>query len=223
MLLTAEGAPILPGPDRPRLSRLRIAETGPTFYNGTGHSRRGEPGSMSVADSAIDLERTLRERFGLERFRPGQREVIEQVLAGPRRPLRHADRRRQEPLLPVAGAAAAGPDAGRQPADRPDEGPGRRPDRSAGIRATLLNSTLDPAEQRARLARDRGGPVRPRLRRPRAVPQPPVRRGDGQGPARPCWRSTRPTASASGATTSGPTTPGSARPAGSSARPPASP
>ena len=33
---------------------------------------------MSVADSAIDLERTLRERFGLERFRPGQREVIEQ-------------------------------------------------------------------------------------------------------------------------------------------------
>ena len=35
---------------------------------------------MSVADSAIDLEQTLRERFGLEQFRAGQREVIEQVL-----------------------------------------------------------------------------------------------------------------------------------------------
>ena len=37
---------------------------------------------MSVAQSAIDLERTLHERFGLERFRPGQREVIERVLGG---------------------------------------------------------------------------------------------------------------------------------------------
>ena len=37
---------------------------------------------MSIADPAIDLEQTLRERFGLERFRPGQREVIENVLAG---------------------------------------------------------------------------------------------------------------------------------------------
>ena len=26
---------------------------------------------MSIADPAIDLEQTLRERFGLERFRPG--------------------------------------------------------------------------------------------------------------------------------------------------------
>src|SRR6516165_12061732 len=32
---------------------------------------------MSMTASAIDLERTLRERFGLERFRPGQRAVIE--------------------------------------------------------------------------------------------------------------------------------------------------
>ena len=37
---------------------------------------------MSVADSTIDLERTLRERFGLEQFRPGQRKVIESVLQG---------------------------------------------------------------------------------------------------------------------------------------------
>jgi ATP-dependent DNA helicase RecQ len=37
---------------------------------------------MNVAPSAVDLERTLRERFGLERFRPGQRAVIESVLQG---------------------------------------------------------------------------------------------------------------------------------------------
>src|SRR5436305_7091663 len=35
---------------------------------------------MSVAEASADLERTLRDRFGLERFRPGQREVIAEVL-----------------------------------------------------------------------------------------------------------------------------------------------
>ena len=38
--------------------------------------------ATSVPESAADPERTLRERFGLERFRPGQREVIDAVLAG---------------------------------------------------------------------------------------------------------------------------------------------
>src|SRR5436305_13167979 len=37
---------------------------------------------MSPAESPIDLERTLRERFELEQFRTGQREVIEHVLRG---------------------------------------------------------------------------------------------------------------------------------------------
>src|SRR5215469_15663731 len=37
---------------------------------------------MNRIDSAVDLEQTLRERFGLERFRPGQRAVIESVLQG---------------------------------------------------------------------------------------------------------------------------------------------
>jgi ATP-dependent DNA helicase RecQ len=35
---------------------------------------------MSLGEPPADLERTLRDRFGLERFRPGQREVIEEVL-----------------------------------------------------------------------------------------------------------------------------------------------
>ncbi len=37
---------------------------------------------MSLAVSAIDLEHTLRNQFGLEQFRAGQREVIERVLDG---------------------------------------------------------------------------------------------------------------------------------------------
>src|SRR5437764_4547202 len=45
-------------------------------------ARVGSTSLMSVADGAIDLERTLRERFGLEQFRPGQRAVIESVIGG---------------------------------------------------------------------------------------------------------------------------------------------
>src|SRR3954469_18946544 len=37
---------------------------------------------MSAVESPIDLERTLRERFELDQFRTGQREVIEHVLRG---------------------------------------------------------------------------------------------------------------------------------------------
>src|SRR5579864_8212333 len=37
---------------------------------------------MTVLDRPADLEQTLHERFGLEEFRPGQREVIENVLQG---------------------------------------------------------------------------------------------------------------------------------------------
>ena len=42
----------------------------------------GDGGTMGVLQDASDLEGTLRERFGLEQFRPGQREVIEHVLQG---------------------------------------------------------------------------------------------------------------------------------------------
>ncbi len=71
---------------------------------------------MSIADPSIDLEQTLHERFGLERFRPGQREVIENVLHGRDVLCVMPTGRRQEPLLPVAGLVLAGADAGRQPA-----------------------------------------------------------------------------------------------------------
>ena len=106
---------------------------------------------MSIADPAIDLEQTLRERFGLEQFRPGQREVIENVLHG----------RDVLCVMPTGGGKSLCyqlPGARCSPGltlvvsplialmkDQVDALVER------GIRATLLNSTLDPAEQRARM------------------------------------------------------------------------
>ena len=105
---------------------------------------------MSIADPAIDLERTLRDRFGLEQFRPGQREVIEHVLGG----------RDVLCVMPTGGGKSlcyqlpalllSGPTLVVSPLialmkDQVDALLER------GLRATLLNSTLDPAEQRARL------------------------------------------------------------------------
>src|SRR3954454_20344241 len=105
---------------------------------------------MSIADPAIDLERTLRERFALERFRPGQREVIEDVLSG----------RDVLCVMPIGGGKSlcyqlpalllSGPTLVVSPLialmkDQVDALTER------GLRATLLNSTLDPAEQRTRI------------------------------------------------------------------------
>ena len=106
--------------------------------------------------AAIDLERTLNERFGLERFRAGQREVIEDVIAG----------RDVLCVMPTGGGKSlcyqlpslllAGPTLVVSPLialmkDQVDALLAR------GLRATLLNSTLDPAEQRTRLAEIEAG------------------------------------------------------------------
>ena len=74
-----------------------------------------------------DALAVLRQYFGFADFKPGQREVIGHLLAGQVGGGRLSHRRRQIALLPVARPAAAGPDAGRLAADRPDEGPDRRP------------------------------------------------------------------------------------------------
>jgi ATP-dependent DNA helicase RecQ len=111
---------------------------------------------MSIADPAIDLELTLRDRFGLEHFRPGQREVIEDVLGG----------RDVLCVMPTGGGKSlcyqlpalllSGPTLVVSPLialmkDQVDALQER------GLRATLLNSTLDPAEQRARLVEIEAG------------------------------------------------------------------
>ncbi len=105
---------------------------------------------MSVLQDAPDLEGTLRERFGLEQFRPGQREVIEHVLQG----------RDVLCVMPTGGGkslcyqlpalVATGLTLVVSPliALMKDQVDGLL---SRGIRATLINSTLDPAEMRARL------------------------------------------------------------------------
>src|SRR3954468_17899477 len=105
---------------------------------------------MSVAESAIDLERTLRERFGLERFRPGQREVIENVVqgrdvlcvmpTGGGKSLCY-----QLPALLLPGLTLVVSPLIALMKDQVDALTQR------GVRATLINSTLDPAEQRARI------------------------------------------------------------------------
>ncbi len=105
---------------------------------------------MRVAESASDLERTLRERFGLERFRPGQREVIEQVLrgrdvlcvmpTGGGKSLCY-----QLPALCLDGLTLVVSPLIALMKDQVDALCQR------GIRATLINSTLDPSEQHVRL------------------------------------------------------------------------
>ena len=105
---------------------------------------------MSAVESPIDLERTLRERFELEQFRPGQREVIEHVLRGQDvlcvmptgggKSLCY-----QLPALLLPGITLVISPLIALMKDQVDALAER------GLRATLINSTLDPAEQRARM------------------------------------------------------------------------
>jgi len=105
---------------------------------------------MAVAEKAWDLEQTLRDRFGLEQFRPGQREVIENVLngrdvlcvmpTGSGKSLCY-----QLPALLLEGITLVVSPLIALMKDQVDAL------RQRGIRATFLNSTLDPSEQRVRI------------------------------------------------------------------------
>ena len=68
----------------------------------------------------------------------------------PRQPRRHADRRRQEPLLPAAGDRVGRADGDRQPADRAHARPVRAPD---GPRPPRGDARLGPGRGQPRRAR----------------------------------------------------------------------
>ena len=106
---------------------------------------------MNVAEPTVDPDRTLRERFGLEEFRPGQREVIGEVLrgrdvlcvmpTGGGKSLCY-----QLPALLLPGVTLVVSPLIALMKDQVDALTAR------GLRATLINSTLDLAEQNARIA-----------------------------------------------------------------------
>jgi ATP-dependent DNA helicase RecQ len=105
---------------------------------------------MTAGEPLSDLEIALRDRFALHAFRPGQREVIEQVLGkrdvlcvmptGGGKSLCY-----QLPALLLNGLTLVVSPLIALMKDQVDVL------RQRGIRATLLNSSLDPEEQRARL------------------------------------------------------------------------
>ena len=112
--------------------------------------------SSISTDPAADLERSLQERFGMESFRTGQREVIEHVLAGRDvlcvmptgggKSLCY-----QLPALLLGGLTLVVSPLIALMKDQVDVL------RERNIRATLLNSTLDPLEQRTRLGEIEAG------------------------------------------------------------------
>ncbi|MDX2038529.1 MAG: RecQ family ATP-dependent DNA helicase [Isosphaeraceae bacterium] len=101
-------------------------------------------------DSPMELEGILRERFGLESFRPGQREAIAEVLrkrdvlcvmpTGGGKSLCY-----QLPALAMTGVTLVVSPLIALMKDQVDALAAR------GIRATMVNSSLDPDEQSARL------------------------------------------------------------------------
>ncbi|MEW4567784.1 RecQ family ATP-dependent DNA helicase [Tautonia sp. JC769] len=111
---------------------------------------------MSAAERTADPKRTLHERFGLEQFRPGQREVIDAVLdgrdvlcvmpTGGGKSLCY-----QLPALLLDGLTLVVSPLIALMKDQVDGLHAR------GLRATLINSTLDPGEQHARLMEAEAG------------------------------------------------------------------
>ena len=105
-----------------------------------------------MADAGI--EAALKRYFGHSRFRRGQRELAEGLLA--RRVRRDAHGRRQERLLPAAGHPAAGDGAGDLAPHLPDEGPGRGPARGGRARGLYQQLALPGRDPRDLLAHEGG-------------------------------------------------------------------
>ena len=172
--------------------------------------------------SVVDrIDRVAREAFGFEALRPGQREAIESVLAGRDTLAVMPTGSGKSAIYQIAGLLTAGPTVVVSPLialqrDQVED----LAERAAGRRRA---AQLERAGVRARARARRAGRGRARVPVPgaRAARQ---RGGAGRAggrAARRCSSSTRRTASPSGATTSGPSTCGSApRPRRSGARRP---
>ena len=119
-------------------------------------------------------------RFGLDAFRPGQREAVQAALDGPRQPRGDAHRRRQVALLPAARARG---DDGLVVVVSPlialmaDQC--AAPAATAGVHAAMLASGMEDGHNAPRAAGDRGRRDAARARRARALRLGRVPRGAG--------------------------------------------
>ena len=188
------------------LDSLNLALPMAELYAGAdlGGARRmsGAPSARAAVRDPIDVLRTV---WGYPAFRGLQEEIIGHVLAGGDAPGADAHRRRQVPVLPVAGAGAwTGSTIVVSPliALMQDQVDALA---QLGVRAAVLNSTLDSATATGVERAMREGAARPGLRRAGAADGAGLPRLLGPLPISPCSRSTRRTASRSGATISGPT------------------
>ena len=78
----------------------------------------------TLSSTVEDLHSALKRYWGYDTFRPMQERIIQSLMGGARRGRRHAHRRRQIALLPVAGAGARADGGGDLAADRAHAGPG---------------------------------------------------------------------------------------------------
>ena len=159
---------------------------------------------MSETDWAA-LQREAARRFGVRRFRPGQRELIEAVLGGRDAAGHPPHRRRQVAHLPASRALPPSCGGGRLPAALADPGPAGKA-QAARIEVARWTRRSRPAEQRDDRRGDRRGRQRPHLRHAGTAGEPRVPLRCCASAASRSWWWTRRTASRSGATTSGPRT-----------------
>ena len=102
------------------------------------------------------LAAELKQRFGFDSFRPGQQEVVRDILARPRPARHHAHRRRQVAVLPTAGPASSRRVHRDIAVDRVDAGPGapaRRTTASTPRSSTPRSSAPRSSRRLARLER----------------------------------------------------------------------
>ena len=186
-----------------------------------GNERRPDlAGSAGTVAAAMDLDAALQQYFGFAGFRPGQREACEAALAGRDVLVVMPTGSGKSLCYQLPGAAARRPDDRGLAARGADAGPGRGAARArarrpggAGQRAAGRRD-----ERRRRSSARPAGELRLLYVAPERFASPGFLDADARGARSGCSWSTRPTASRSGGTTSGPTTSAWPTPRATSAR-----